>query len=103
MQRYPDATVPDQVLRLVQYLIRQAPFTVLANQLSYGMSDNLGILADLGPLLSPKASIVLPSHPEFPSLVARWREYEAPDITVVVQIAVESDVQQTVSVYNSFR
>ncbi|KUJ13259.1 FAD-binding domain-containing protein [Mollisia scopiformis] len=43
------------------------------------MSNREGILAGLGPLLSPKASIVLPSDSKFASLAA-----------------VESDVQQTV-------
>jgi hypothetical protein len=65
------------------------------------MSDSVGILADLGPLLSPGASIVLPSDPEFAGLTARWREYEAPNITIVVKVAVEFDVQQTVSIHDS--
>jgi hypothetical protein len=63
------------------------------------MSDSEGILANLGPLLSPKASIVHSTNPEFAGLVARWREYKGPNITVVVQVAVESDVQETVSVH----
>lgn len=65
------------------------------------MSDSVEILADLAPLLSPGASIVLPGDPEFAGLIARWREYEAPNIIVVVQVAVESDVQQTVSMHNA--
>lgn len=61
------------------------------------MSDHVGIQAELGALLSPGASIVLPSDPEFAGLTARWREYEAPNITFVVKVAAETDVQQTVS------
>lgn len=63
------------------------------------MSNSEEILASLGPLLSPRASIILPNHPEFVSLTARWRDYEAPNIAVVVKIADEFDVQQTVSVW----
>jgi len=61
------------------------------------MSDNANILADLGPLLSSGASIVIPNDPEFAGLTARWREYEAPNIAVVVKVSVESDIQKTVS------
>ena len=66
------------------------------------MSYVVGILNDLGPLLSPGASIVVPSNPRFASLVSRWREYKAPKVTVVVQVANESDVQQTVSRADTF-
>ncbi|TVY85094.1 FAD-linked oxidoreductase azaG [Lachnellula suecica] len=64
------------------------------------MSDSERILADLGPRLSSRASIVLSDNSKFAGLVARWREYEAPNITVVVQVAVESDVQQTIRYAN---
>lgn len=67
------------------------------------MSDSAEILANLGPLLSPTASIVLPGNPEFDNLTARWREYEAPEIAVAVQVATETDVQNTVSVHRSTR
>ncbi|KAI5926546.1 hypothetical protein F4810DRAFT_707635 [Camillea tinctor] len=58
------------------------------------MTDN--IAADLGPLLSPQASIVLPGDATFSNLVSRWREYEASTISAVVQVSTEADVQQTV-------
>ncbi|PQE31559.1 hypothetical protein CJF32_00009371 [Rutstroemia sp. NJR-2017a WRK4] len=64
------------------------------------MSDSEGILADLGPLISPKASVFRSSDPEFARLVARWREYKGPDVMVVVRVAVESDVQETVRYAN---
>ncbi|KAI0452945.1 hypothetical protein F5B21DRAFT_505852 [Xylaria acuta] len=60
------------------------------------MSGNTGILAELGPKLSSQAAIVLPSDSGFANLAARWREYEAPNISAVVKVAVESDVQHTV-------
>ncbi|KAI0414784.1 hypothetical protein F5X98DRAFT_236985 [Xylaria grammica] len=60
------------------------------------MPVNVGILADLGPKLSPKAAIILPSDSDFANLTARWREYEAPSISAVVKVAAESDVQETV-------
>ncbi|KAI1418448.1 hypothetical protein F5Y13DRAFT_149192 [Hypoxylon sp. FL1857] len=61
-----------------------------------GMTDNINIVADLGPLLSPQASIVLPGDAAFANITSRWREYQAPDISAVVQVAAEADVQQTV-------
>lgn len=61
------------------------------------MADKFNILHDLSPLLSPQASIVLPGDIAFSNLTSRWREYRAPNISVVVQVATEVDVQQTVS------
>ncbi|KAI1459380.1 hypothetical protein F4805DRAFT_473318 [Annulohypoxylon moriforme] len=60
------------------------------------MADNINIAADLGPLLSPQASIVLPGEATFANLTSRWREYRAPNISAVVQAATEADVQKTV-------
>ncbi|CAG8973974.1 hypothetical protein HYALB_00010094 [Hymenoscyphus albidus] len=60
------------------------------------MSKNENILAELGSRLSSGASIVLPNNTEFANLTSRWREYDAPSINVVVEVANESDVQQTV-------
>ncbi|KAI1498756.1 hypothetical protein F5X99DRAFT_411811 [Biscogniauxia marginata] len=57
------------------------------------MADNINIVADLGPLLSPQASIVLPGEATFASLTSRWREYHAPNISAVVQVTTEADVR----------
>lgn len=61
------------------------------------MTDSINIIPDLGPLLSPQASIVLPGDATFVNLTRRWREYEAPTVSAVVQVAAEADVQHTVS------
>lgn len=58
---------------------------------------NAEIQANLSPLLSPEAKIILPSDTEFTQVTARWREFQAPQIALVVQVAVEADVQHTVS------
>ncbi|KAI1820314.1 FAD-binding domain-containing protein [Xylaria intraflava] len=60
------------------------------------MSERSAILAGLGPSLSPDASIALPGDSEFDALTSRWREYKAPNISVVVRVATEADVQKTV-------
>ncbi|CAJ2512976.1 Uu.00g010950.m01.CDS01 [Anthostomella pinea] len=60
------------------------------------MAGDTTIQADLGPLLSPEASIVLPCDGEFANLTSRWREWHAPNISVVVQVATADDVQQVV-------
>jgi hypothetical protein len=65
------------------------------------MADNINIIADLGPQLSPQASIVLSNDADFAKLTGRWREYHSPDVAVVVQVATEADVQQTVSVHHT--
>ncbi|KAJ2979491.1 hypothetical protein NUW58_g7186 [Xylaria curta] len=60
------------------------------------MTSAVEISGALGPKLSPQATIVLPGDSDFASLTARWREYRAPNISVVVKVATESDVQETV-------
>ncbi|KAI1320500.1 FAD-binding domain-containing protein [Xylariaceae sp. FL0255] len=60
------------------------------------MSKVNNMNAALGPLLSPDASVILPDDPDFAGLVSRWREYEAPRVSVIVKVATEADVQETV-------
>lgn len=47
--------------------------------------------------LSPGATILLPDNPEFANATSRWGDYAKPDITVVVEVATEGDVSETVS------
>ncbi|KAI0970445.1 FAD-binding domain-containing protein [Xylaria arbuscula] len=54
------------------------------------------ISAVLGPKLSPEATIILPGGSDFAGITARWREHQAPAVSVVVKVATESDVQETV-------
>ncbi|KAI0401066.1 FAD-binding domain-containing protein [Xylaria palmicola] len=54
------------------------------------------ISAVLGPKLSPEAAIILPGGSDFAGITARWREHQAPAVSVVVKVATESDVQETV-------
>lgn len=50
----------------------------------------------LGPLLSPNASIYLPGTEGFVNGTARWSLLDQPNVTAVVKVATEADVQQTV-------
>ncbi|KAI0165178.1 hypothetical protein GGR52DRAFT_97996 [Hypoxylon sp. FL1284] len=83
---------------LVSYFLGCLPSAnVLARQPPHAvaMADHANIAADLGPLLSAQASIVVPGDATFANLTSRWREYHAPSISAVVQVAVEADVQET--------
>ncbi|KAI1777235.1 hypothetical protein F4818DRAFT_341465 [Hypoxylon cercidicola] len=64
------------------------------------IASNVNLLGDLGPKLSPEASILLPGDAEFANLTSRWREWHAPNIAAVVEVATEADVQQTVRYAN---
>lgn len=50
----------------------------------------------LGPLLSPAAQIHLPGSAGFNTSTDRWQEYAPPSFAVVVQVASEQDVQETI-------
>jgi hypothetical protein len=50
----------------------------------------------LGPLLSPAAQIHLPGSAGFNTSTDRWQEYAPPSFAVVVQVATEADVQETI-------
>ena len=55
------------------------------------------ITAELGPFLSTGASIVFPGSAEFLVATDRDNEQAPPTYAVVVEVATESDVQETVS------
>lgn len=50
----------------------------------------------LGPHLSSGAHIYLPGSGEFTQAATRWSAYQAPNFTVLVKVATESDVGETV-------
>lgn len=54
-------------------------------------TDNL-LVTGLSPLLSPAASIVLPSEPLFANLTRRCVDVFTPDIAAVVRVGTEADV-----------
>ncbi|KAH6678178.1 hypothetical protein B0J14DRAFT_316655 [Halenospora varia] len=58
------------------------------------------IEAELGPLLSQNASIITKSSPQFSGATLRWQDYHSPDIGVVVEVATEIDVQETIKYAN---
>lgn len=55
------------------------------------------ITQELGPLLSPGAVIIFPGSTEFLVATDRDNEQDPPTYAVVVEVASESDVQETVS------
>ncbi|KAI0420200.1 hypothetical protein F5X98DRAFT_38488 [Xylaria grammica] len=73
-----------------------SPLPVLATDWSIATADNTSALADFRPLLSPEATIALRGSCLFNNLTSRWREWHAPNIAAVVQVATENDVQQVV-------
>lgn len=54
------------------------------------------ITSTLGPLLSPAAQIHLPGSAGFNTSTDRWQEWAPPSFAVVVQVATEEDVQETI-------
>lgn len=50
--------------------------------------------------LSSNARAYSPCDKEYPGLISRWREYEAPTVAGVVEVATEADIQQAVTYYN---
>lgn len=55
------------------------------------------ITKDLGPLLSPGAEIVFPGSAKFLAAIDRDNRQDLPTHKVVVEVATERDVQETVS------
>ncbi|KAF2668117.1 FAD-binding domain-containing protein [Microthyrium microscopicum] len=56
---------------------------------------------ELGPRLSQNASIVLSSAPEFANITSRWQaHWAAPETTISVKVATESDIQETIKFAN---
>lgn len=54
------------------------------------------ITTELGPRLSPGARIILPNGPDFANATRRWSPFAEPRFTVVVDVAAEQDVAETV-------
>ncbi|KAJ5175929.1 uncharacterized protein N7482_001806 [Penicillium canariense] len=59
------------------------------------------ISAELGPNLSSGANIYLPGSEGFTQSTERWSSFEAPNVTVVVEVATENDVAETVKYANA--
>jgi hypothetical protein len=56
-------------------------------------------MAGLGPLLSAEATIAFPGSAGFLAATDRDNEQNPPTYAVVVEVATESDVQETVGVW----
>lgn len=74
-----------------------APYDVSRSSLrTYFNYKTASIEADLGSLLSPNASIISRANPRFGNATERWQEYNSPAINIVIEVATEADVQETV-------
>ncbi len=72
-------------------------FVALALYFFIAFSSASSILEDLGPQLSSKAAIVFPGSAEFLVATDRDNEQDPPTFSVVIEVATENDVIQTVS------
>ncbi|PVH93284.1 putative FAD-dependent oxygenase [Periconia macrospinosa] len=67
----------------------------------YSLGNNIS--ADLCARLSPDASVYLPSDNDFASFTPRWSSYSTPNFTVIVEVATEEDVIETVKYANEIK
>ena len=73
------------------------PFVALALSFLATFSSAFNITKDLGPQLSPGATIIFPGSAEFLVATDRDNEQDPPVFAVVVEVATENDVIKTVS------
>lgn len=76
-----------------------------AASLFSGLQSPLGLqkldtVAQLGPLLSPDANILLPGSRGYEFGTDRWNPWKAPKFDVVIEVATEIDVEQAVRYSN---
>ncbi|PYH85967.1 FAD-binding domain-containing protein [Aspergillus uvarum CBS 121591] len=74
-------------------------YTILAHNFAAALGL-ANITAELGPRLSPGARIILPNSPDFTDATRRWSPFAEPRFTVVVDVATEQDVAETVEYAN---
>ena len=84
-------------------LLTSSCVRVVALALSFlaTFSSAFNITKDLGPRLSPGAAIVFPGTAEFLVATDRDNEQDPPIFAVVVEVATENDVVQTVQYANA--
>jgi hypothetical protein len=61
------------------------------------MSAQIDAYAALREKLSPSANIYVQNSKDFGTATLRWSQYKSPDFTVVVEVAIEDDVVEAVS------
>ncbi|KAL1862848.1 hypothetical protein Daus18300_008345 [Diaporthe australafricana] len=65
-------------------------------------SNITAFVDELGPQLSPEASITLFGSDDFENLTARWTAWKAPSFKAAVQVYTEEDVSNTIKCSNKF-
>lgn len=72
---------------------------------NYGIASKVCRRTDIGTVLGPKLSsgahIYFPGSMGFQESTDRWSSYKAPNFTIVVEVADENDVSETVSSVHS--
>lgn len=66
------------------------------------MSTQTHTYASLREKLSPGANVYVEHSEKFSGATLRWSEYKSPHFTVVVEVATEDDVVETVSLTSVF-
>lgn len=75
---------------------RQALLQHATKRIAGSGSDISAFVDELGPQLSPEASITVVGSDEFDELTVRWTAWEAPSFQATVQVYTEEDVSNTV-------
>ncbi|KAF3407552.1 FAD-linked oxidoreductase afoF [Talaromyces pinophilus] len=65
------------------------------------MSAQIDAYATLREKLSPSANIYVQNSKDFGTATLRWSQYKSPDFTVVVEVAIEDDVVETIKYANA--
>jgi hypothetical protein len=76
--------------------VQASPFSGLISR----FNQEASIAVDLSARLSSGAKIYYPGSESFASSTARWSTYDAPNITITVEVATEKDVIETVKFAN---
>lgn len=104
MSRFTSSQIKMKILMIVA-----GAATSLANYLPIQGEPALGlisrysqgdVISDLAARLSPDANIFVPGDEDFASLTARWSNYQAPNVSITVEVATEQDVAETIKFAN---
>lgn len=75
----------------------QAPLQHSTKRIASSGSDIDAFVDELGPQLSPGASITVAGSDEFDELTVRWTSWAAPNFQATVSVYTEEDVSSTVT------
>lgn len=85
------------VVRFVSVLTSFVLFLIAQAQNIHELDDYDDFYSELRTQLSTNASLILPTDPLMDEASIRWQAYQRPTYSAVVEVAIEEDVQVTVS------